>query len=89
MAFRWVAILALLMLLADTTPAFAAGGISYETEIDVPGDPALADQMKQISQLVARQGEADSELALQRRAGADITRLDAAARAAAPPKSMR
>ena len=56
--------------------------ISYETEIDVPGDPALADQMKQISQLVARQGEADSELALQRRAAADITRLEAAARAA-------
>ena len=82
MAFRWVAILALSMLLADTTPAFAAGGISYETEIDVPGDPALADQMKQISQLVARQGGADSELALQRRAAADITRLDAAARAA-------
>ncbi len=82
MAFRWVAILALLMLLADRTPAFAAGGVSYETEIDVPGDPTLADQMKQISQLVARQGEADSELALQRRAAADIARLEAAARAA-------
>jgi translocation and assembly module TamA len=81
-AFRWVAILALLMLLADKTHAFAAGGVSYETEIDVPGDPALADQMKRISQLVARQGEADSELALQRRAAADITRLNAAARAA-------
>ena len=82
MAFRWVAILALLMLLADKTHAFAAGGVSYETEIDVPGDPTLADQMKQISQLVARQGEADSELALQRRAAADIARLEAAARAA-------
>ena len=82
MAFRWVAILVLVVLLADRTHAFAAGGISYETEIDVPGDPALADQMKQISQLVARQGDADSELALQRRAAADITRLDAAARAA-------
>jgi len=81
-AFRWVAILALLMLLADKTHAFAAGGVSYETEIDVPGDPTLADQMKQISQLVARQGEADSELALQRRAAADIARLEAAARAA-------
>jgi translocation and assembly module TamA len=81
-AFRWVAILALVVLLADRTHAFAAGGISYETEIDVPGDPALADQMKQISQLVSRQGEVDSEFALQRRAAADINRLDAAARAA-------
>jgi translocation and assembly module TamA len=81
-AFRWVAILALAMLLADKTHAFAAGGVSYETEIDAPGDPTLADQMKQISQLVARQGEADSEFALQRRAAADITRLGAAARAA-------
>jgi translocation and assembly module TamA len=81
-AFRWVAILALLMLLADKTHAFAAGGVSYETEIDVPGDPTLADQMKQISQLIARQGETDSELALQRRAAADIARLEAAARAA-------
>ena len=48
----------------------------------VPGDPALADQMQQISQLVARQGDVDSELQLQRRAAADITRLEAAARAA-------
>jgi translocation and assembly module TamA len=81
-AFRWVAILALVMLVADATHAFAADGVSYETEIDVPGDPALAGQMEQISQLVARQGEADSELALQRRAAADVTRLNAAARAA-------
>jgi outer membrane translocation and assembly module TamA len=72
----------MLVILGHPALAFGAEAIAYGTEIVVPGDPALADQMQQISQLVARQGDVDSELQLQRRAAADITRLEAAARAA-------
>ena len=81
-AIRWVAALAMLIILADPALAFGAEAIAYETEIVVPGDPALADQMQQISQLVARQGDVDSELQLERRATADLSRFEAAARAA-------
>jgi translocation and assembly module TamA len=50
--------------------------VAYETEIHVPGDDKLADELKASSQLVARQAAgADSESALRRRAGADIKRL--------------
>jgi translocation and assembly module TamA len=81
-AIRWVAAVALLIILADPALAFGAEEIAYRAEIVVPGDPTLAGQMEQISQLIARQGDVDSELQLQRRAAADITRLEAAARAA-------
>jgi translocation and assembly module TamA len=83
-AGRWIVVLALLILGAETNLAMGedGGGIPYRAQIVVPGDPALARQMRQISQLVAREGKIDSELALQRRATADLRRLEAAARAA-------
>lgn len=72
-----------MMLLAGMNAAFGAdGAISYEAQILVPGDPILAAQMAQISQLHARQGKIDSEFALERRASADLGRFEAAARAA-------
>jgi len=83
-AGRWIVVLALLILGAETNLALGedGGGIPYRVQIVVPGDPTLARQMQQISQLVAREGKIDSELALQRRATADLRRLEAAARAA-------
>jgi translocation and assembly module TamA len=68
------------MLLFKITALY--GATPYRAQIIVPGDPTLAGQMEQISQLMAKQGDVDSELALQRRAVADISRLEAAARAA-------
>ena len=83
MAGRWIVVLALLILGAETN--FALGdegsGIPYRVQIVVPGDPSLARQMSQISQLVAREGKIDGELALHRRATDDLRRFEAAARA--------
>ena len=65
-AIRWVAALAMLVILANPALAIGAAAIAYRVEIVVPGDPTLAAQMQQISQLVAREGEVDSEFQLQR-----------------------
>jgi translocation and assembly module TamA len=83
-ARRWIVVLALVVLGTEVHLAFGedGGGTPYRAEIVVPGDPALADEMKQVSQLIAREGKVESELALQRRAAADLDRLNAAARAA-------
>ena len=72
----------MLVVLANPALAVGAAAIAYRVEIVVPGDPTLAGQMQQISQLVAREGDVDSEFQLQRRAAADIGRFEAAARAA-------
>jgi translocation and assembly module TamA len=82
-ARRWIVALALLVIGAEVHLAFGEdGGTPYRAEIVVPGDPALDDEMKQISQLIAKEGKIESALALQRRAAADLDRLNAAARAA-------
>jgi translocation and assembly module TamA len=81
-AGRWIVVLALLILGTNLALGDDGGGIPYRAQIVVPGDPTLERQMQQISQLVAREGKIDSELALQRRATADLRRLEAAARAA-------
>ena len=85
MAVRRIASLALLMLAANLVFAHAAAAdpISYETDIVVPGDPALASQMHDLSRLVAEEDAGvDRELTLRRRAARDLDRLGAAARAA-------
>ena len=85
MALRRLVILAILALIADRAPARAdsAEGISYRTQIIVPGDPDLASEMHDISHLVAKEGaKVDSELTLRRRATADLDQLAAAAHAA-------
>jgi len=84
-ALRRLVILAILALIADRAPARAdsAEGISYRTQIIVPGDPDLASEMHDISHLVAKEGaKVDSELTLRRRATADLDQLAAAAHAA-------
>jgi translocation and assembly module TamA len=83
-AVRRIESLAILMLAANFLLAQTghADPISYETEIVVPGDPALASQMHDLSRLVAEQdAEVDRELTLRRRAAGDLDRLGAAARA--------
>ncbi len=84
MALRQIAVLAFLTLAVAIAPARVAlsQGVTYQTNIVVPGDPSLAQQMHDISQLVAKEDKADSELALRRRAAADLDRLAAAAHAA-------
>jgi translocation and assembly module TamA len=63
--------------------AESADSIPYRTQIVVPGDPALASEMRSVSRLVAREdAKVDSELTLRRRAVADLDQLAAAARAA-------
>src|SRR5689334_16348415 len=44
----------MLVVLANPALAVGAAAIAYRVEIVVPGDPTLAGQMQQISQLVAR-----------------------------------
>ena len=85
MALRRIAILAILILVSDMarTRGDSADGIAYRTQIIVPGDPALAGEMHDISRLVAKEdAKTDSELTLRRRAAADLDQLAAAARAA-------
>jgi translocation and assembly module TamA len=84
-ALRRIAFIAILILAAHMGRARAdsSEGISYRTQILVPGDPDLASEMHDISRLVAKEdAKADSELTLRRRATADLEQLTAAARAA-------
>jgi len=48
-AIRWVAALAMLVILANPALAIGAAAIAYRVEIVVPGDPTLAAQMQQIT----------------------------------------
>src|SRR5690242_3658029 len=79
-----IAALAFLMVSLDTGVAFGAtdSTITYRAKIVVPGDPGLTSEMEQISRLVSKQGQVESEFALRRRAVSDIVRLKAAAQAA-------
>src|SRR5579864_5771191 len=72
------------MVSLDTGVAFGAtdNTITYRAKIVVPGDPGLTSEMEQISRLVSKQGQVESEFTLRRRAVSDIARLKAAAQAA-------